>query len=105
VGEADLRFTGADGCRIPGAEGSLPYFTARKILEERMKVEYDPKHDIMNIELVADAPITESMELEDGVILDYSENKKIVSIEILGVKKRLSPETSETVSFAVVRES
>jgi uncharacterized protein YuzE len=70
-----------------------------------MKVEYDPKHDIMNIELIADTPIAESTELEDGVILDYSGDKKIVSIEILGVKKRLSPETLETVSFAVVKES
>ena len=69
-----------------------------------MKVEYDPKHDVMNIELTGDIPIAESIELDDGVILDYSEDKKIVSIEILGVKKRLSPETLEAVSFAVVRE-
>lgn len=70
-----------------------------------MKVEYDPKHDIMNIELVSNMPIAESIEFDDGVILDYSEDKKIVSIEILGVKKRLSPETLEAVSFAVVKES
>jgi len=70
-----------------------------------MKVEYDPKHDIMNIELISNMPIAESLELDDGVILDYSEDKKIVSIEILGVRKRLSPETLETVSFAVVKES
>lgn len=70
-----------------------------------MKVEYDPKHDIMNIELVSNMPIAESTELDDGIILDYSEDKKIISIEILGVKKRLSPDTLEAVSFAVVKES
>jgi len=70
-----------------------------------MKVEYDPKHDIMNIELISNMPIAESLELDDGVILDFGEDKKIVSIEILGVRKRLSPETLETVSFAVVKES
>jgi uncharacterized protein YuzE len=70
-----------------------------------MKVEYDPKHDIMNIELVSNMPIAESIELDDGVILDYSEDKKIVSIEILGVKKRLPAETLEAVSFSVVKES
>lgn len=70
-----------------------------------MKVEYDPKHDIMNIELISNMPIAESIELDDGVILDYSIEKKIVSIEILGVKKRLSTEALEAVSFSVVKES
>ena len=70
-----------------------------------MKVEYDPKHDIMNIELVSKVPIAESIELDDGIILDYSEHRKVVSIELLGVKKRLSPETFEAVSFTVVQES
>jgi uncharacterized protein YuzE len=70
-----------------------------------MKVEYDPKHDIMNIELVSNVPIAESIELDDGIIIDYSEGRNVVSIELLGVKKRLSPEALEAVSFTVVRES
>ena len=70
-----------------------------------MKVEYDPKHDVMNIELISNVLIAESVELDDGVILDYSEDKKIVSIEIMGVKKRVLPPTPEAVSFTVVRES
>jgi uncharacterized protein YuzE len=74
-------------------------------LEEAMKVEYDPQHDIMNIELISNTPIAESVELDDGIILDYSEDKRIVSIEILGVKKRLLPEALEAVSFTVVKET
>jgi len=70
-----------------------------------MKVEYDPKHDVLNIELIGNMPIAESVELDDGVILDYSQDKKVVSIEILGARKRLSPETLESISFAVVKES
>jgi len=70
-----------------------------------MKVEYDPKHDIINIEIVSDVPIAESIELDDGIIIDYSEGRNVVSIELLGVKKRLSPEAPEAVSFTVVRES
>ena len=69
-----------------------------------MKVEYDPKHDIMNIELISNMPITESVELDDGVILDYSKDKKIVSIEVMGVKKRVLPQALETISFTVVKE-
>jgi len=49
---------------------SLPGCTRREVLEEGMKVEYDPKHDIMNIEIISNMPIAESMELDDGVILD-----------------------------------
>lgn len=70
-----------------------------------MKVEYDPKHDLMNIELVSNVPIAESVELDDGMILDYGEGRKVVSIELLGVRKRLSPEALEAVSFTVVRET
>jgi uncharacterized protein YuzE len=69
-----------------------------------MKVEYDPKHDMMNIELISNVPIAESVELDEGVILDYSKDKKIVSIEIMGVKKRVFPEALEAISFTVVRE-
>ena len=68
-----------------------------------MEVEYDPGHDIMNIELVANVPVVESIELDDGVILDYSADKKIVSIELLVVKKKLAAEAIETVSFAVFK--
>lgn len=45
-----------------------------------MRIEYDPKHDIMNIELVSNVPIAESIELDDGIIIDYSEGSNVVSI-------------------------
>jgi len=34
-----------------------------------MKIEYDPSHDVMNIEFLAEEKITDSVEL-DGVIID-----------------------------------
>ncbi|MBC8521695.1 MAG: DUF2283 domain-containing protein [Methanomicrobia archaeon] len=66
-----------------------------------MKIEYDPKYDMMNVEFIADAKIEESVELEDGIIIDYTEDKRIASIEILDVKKRISPEKMESVNFIV----
>ncbi len=78
-------------------------FTYRKILERlRMRIEYDPKHDIMNIEFIGGTEIEESVEF-DGVILDYSKDKKIVSMEILDVGKRIEPNVFEEISLTIVK--
>jgi uncharacterized protein YuzE len=58
---------------------------------------------MMNIELVSNVLVTEIVELDDGVILDYSEHTKIVSSKITGVKKRVLLSTLEALSFTVVR--
>lgn len=68
-----------------------------------MRVEYDQKHDIMNIEFLSDVKIAESEE-RDGVIFDYTKDRKIVSIEILDVSKRISRSPLEMVDFAVVKD-
>ena len=51
-----------------------------------MKIEYDPAHDILNIEFLTDEPIAESDEYE-GVIIDYSKDRRIVAIEIIDAGK------------------
>ena len=68
-----------------------------------MRIEYDPKYDIMNREFIAKGDIVESVELEDGIIVDYGEDKKVVSIEILDVKKRVSERKLEGVSFVILK--
>jgi len=68
-----------------------------------MKIEYEPKHDIMNIEFIEDAEIEESIEVE-GVIIDYTKGRKIASIEILDAGKRTSPKPLEAISVTVMRE-
>jgi len=66
-----------------------------------MRIEYDPKHDIMNIEFLVDEEVADSVESE-GIIFDYSKDRKIVSLEILDVGKRISKKPLEMVDFAVV---
>lgn len=51
-----------------------------------MKIEYDPMHDVMNIEFLT-KDIEESVEIAEGIIVDYSKNREIISIEILDVGK------------------
>ena len=67
-----------------------------------MKIEFDPKHDIMNIEFLRDVNIEESVET-DGIIFDYSQDRKIVSVEILDATKRISKDPLEMIDFSIVK--
>jgi uncharacterized protein YuzE len=68
-----------------------------------MKIEYDPAHDLLNIEFIVDEAITESVEL-DGVIIDYSKDGKIVAIEILDAGKRTTKNPLNLIDFSIVKE-
>ena len=68
-----------------------------------MKIEYDPKHDLLNIEFVEGKRIAESVEL-DGIIIDYSEDRKIVSIEILDAGKRTTKDPLDFLDLKIVKE-
>jgi uncharacterized protein YuzE len=68
-----------------------------------MKIEYDPTHDLLNIEFVSDVSIDESVEL-DGIIIDYSKDKRIVGIEILDAGKRTTRNPLDLLDLTIVRE-
>ena len=68
-----------------------------------MKIEYDPTHDLLNIEFVSDESIDESVEL-DGIIIDYSKDKRIVGIEILDAGKRTTKNPLDLLDLTIVRE-
>lgn len=68
-----------------------------------MKIEYDPKHDILNIEFIAEEDIAESIEF-DGIIIDYSKDGKIVAIEILDAGARTTENPFDLISLSIVKE-
>ena len=68
-----------------------------------MKIEYDPKHDLLNIEFIPDKAIVESVEF-DGIIIDYSEDKKIVAIEILDAGKRTTKDPLDILDLTITKE-
>jgi uncharacterized protein YuzE len=68
-----------------------------------MKIEYDPTHDLLNIEFVSDVSIDESVEL-DGIIIDYSKDKRIVGIEILDAGRRTTRNPLDLLDLTIVRE-
>lgn len=67
-----------------------------------MKIEYDPKHDILNIEFLSEKKISESVEL-DGVIIDYSDEGKIVSLEILDAGKRTTEDMFDLIDLSIIK--
>jgi len=55
-----------------------------------MRFHYDKKKDAFYLRF-DERPYAESDEVEEGVILDYSRDRKLIGIEILNASQRLSP--------------
>jgi len=53
-----------------------------------MKVIFDPETDTLSI-ILRDEKISESDEVKEGVIIDYSKDGKIVSIEIMDASEQI----------------
>ena len=68
-----------------------------------MKIEYDPKHDLLIIEFMANEDIAESIEF-DGVVIDYSKDRKIIAIEILDVGARTTENPLDLINLLIVKE-
>ena len=68
-----------------------------------MRIEYDPAHDVLNIEFLPEVKIVDSVEL-DGVIVDYSTDRRIVAIEILDAGKRTTKDPSDLLGITIVKE-
>jgi uncharacterized protein YuzE len=54
-----------------------------------MKIIYDPETDTL-ILLFRDDPIAESDELKEGLIVDYGNDGKIVSVEVLDASENVT---------------
>ena len=54
-----------------------------------MKVIYDSESDILDLILTQDE-VAESDEIKDGIIVDYSKDGKVVSIEILDASEKIT---------------
>ncbi len=68
-----------------------------------MKIEYDPKYDLLNIEFIAEEPISDSVEL-DGIVVDYSKDGRIVAIEVIDAGKRTTKNPLDLIDFSIIRE-
>jgi uncharacterized protein YuzE len=69
-----------------------------------MKIEYDPVHDLLNLEFLPDVEIEESVEF-DGIILDYAKDRRIVAIEVLDASKRTTTDPLHLIDVSIVRQT
>ena len=56
----------------------------------------------MNIEFLVGGKIADSLEI-DGIIIDYDKDRRVVSLEVLDVSKRISPSPLKQIDFAVTK--
>jgi uncharacterized protein YuzE len=54
-----------------------------------MKTTYDPQSDALYVRF-AEAPVAESEEVADGVVIDFDESGRIVAFELLEARKHLT---------------
>jgi len=54
-----------------------------------MKVIYDPETDTLSL-ILREAKIKESDEIRDGIIIDYGEDGKVVSLEMLDASENVA---------------
>ena len=64
-----------------------------------MKTIYDPETDTLTV-IFSEAPVSESDEDNEGVILDYDASGNLVSVEILDASRRVSNPRSVTLELA-----
>jgi len=65
-----------------------------------MKISYDPEADAMNI-IFQKGKYEISKEIAEGIIIDYTKDGKVISIEILDVKKRIPKKDIEDIIVTV----
>ncbi|MFO7792469.1 MAG: DUF2283 domain-containing protein [Candidatus Saliniplasma sp.] len=70
-----------------------------------MKVMYDPDHDILNIEFLEDETIDDTIEYDEVILIDYSKERKIVSLEILDASEKISHSPTDLLNFVVLDKS
>ncbi len=65
-----------------------------------MKITYDPKADAMNIKFQK-GKYHISKEIVGGIIIDYTKDDKVISIEILDVSKRIPMKSIRHVTVGI----
>lgn len=53
-----------------------------------MNIEYDPQADALYLSIQPNTLVKKSKELEQGLVVDWDKNKKVVGLEVLDVSKK-----------------
>ncbi|MBU4225536.1 MAG: DUF2283 domain-containing protein [Chloroflexi bacterium] len=66
-----------------------------------MRLKVDKENDALYFRLDEEA-IVESEEVQDGIILDFDQEGRVVGFEILSLSSRIAPEKLRVLQFEVV---
>ncbi len=69
-----------------------------------MEISYDPKYDVMYIKF-SDAKIADTVEVNEGIIIDYSEHGEIVGIEIINASVRIKPKPLSEITIKIEEQA
>ena len=69
-----------------------------------MKITYDPEVDAMNIKFQSGKYYI-SKEIAEGIIIDYTKEGKVISIEILDASKRMPIKSIRDITVAMPVEA
>jgi uncharacterized protein YuzE len=66
-----------------------------------LRIAYDPKADAMNVRF-QEGEYEISKEIGDGIIIDYTRDGRVLSIEMLDVSKRMPIESIKDITIGVL---
>lgn len=66
-----------------------------------MKIYFDEESDAVFIRLNESKEITDSCEVEKGVVLDFDNKGEVIGIEILNVKQRIPLDQLKELKFKI----
>ncbi len=69
-----------------------------------MKITYDPEVDAMNIKFQS-GKYDISKEIAEGIIIDYTKDGRVISIEILDASKRMPAKSIRDITVAMPVEA
>jgi uncharacterized protein YuzE len=69
-----------------------------------MKITYDPEVDAMNIKFQS-GKYNISKEIADGIIVDYTKDGRVISIEILDASKKIPMRSIKDITVALPVEA
>ena len=66
-----------------------------------MRIQYDSKHDLMNIAFLEEE--VEESEEREGIIIDYTKDRRIASIEVLDAKNRVGLKEGGVINIEMIK--
>jgi len=69
-----------------------------------MKISYDPKHDVLYLKF-SEGKVVDTIEVVEGVLIDYGENGEIVGIEMINASALIKTKPLQEIVIKIQEEA